>query len=114
MEWLQLNDEAQLKEIIEESKKEPVLIFKHSTRCSISAMVKSRLESTWKAQETDVKPYYLDLLSYRPISQKIQELFHVIHESPQALLISNGTCVYHASHIAINFPDIKNQATVKS
>lgn len=114
MEWLQLKDEAQLNEIIEESKKEPVLIFKHSTSCSISAMVKSRLENTWKTEETDVKPYYLDLLNHRPISNKIQEVFHVVHESPQALLISNGTCVYHASHTAINFAAIKGHAIVKS
>jgi|SRR6185312_16911281 len=114
MEWLQLKDESQLSEIIEESKKEPILIFKHSTRCSISAMVKSRLENTWKEGETEVKPYYLDLLSYRPISQKIQEIFHVEHESPQALLISNGACVYHTSHTAINFADIKSHAMVKS
>ncbi len=114
MEWLQLKDESQLNEIIEQSKHHPVVIFKHSTRCSISAMVINRLETAWKKEEAG-SPYYLDLISYRPVSQKIEHLFHVQHESPQVLVISNGVCVYHASHTAINYQEIKNQlATVKS
>jgi len=114
MEWLQLKDEAQLSEIIEKSKHEPVVIFKHSTNCSISAMVKNRLETSWNNNEAGF-PYYLDLIAYRPVSQKVEQLFSVRHESPQVLVINNGVCVYHASHIAINYKDIKGQlALVKS
>ena len=114
MEWLQLKEEAQLNEIIEKSKLEPVVIFKHSTRCSVSSMVKNRLDTAWNNAEAGY-PYYLDLIEYRPVSQKIAELFHVEHESPQVLVINNGVCVYHASHTAINYRDIKEQlALVKS
>lgn len=80
----------------------PVLIFKHSTRCSISMMAWSRLQRQWSSKLADLPVYYLDLLNYRPISAQIAENFNVEHESPQALLISRGRCVWHASHNAIS------------
>lgn len=110
MDWLQLKDEAQVQEIKELSRKEAVLVFKHSTRCPTSALALSRLEGSWKSEEMKgIKPYFLDLLSYRPVSSKIAEEFNVRHESPQALIIKDGACVYHASHLGISYPEIKAQ-----
>ncbi|MCB0699419.1 MAG: bacillithiol system redox-active protein YtxJ [Chitinophagales bacterium] len=108
MNWIELTDEAQLDAIIEESKQAPVVIFKHSTRCSISSMAKNRLD---KADNPDnMKFYYLDLITYRPISNKIAEVFQEHHESPQVLLIRNGECVYEESHNGINIDDIVEAA----
>lgn len=75
-----------------------IFIFKHSTRCSISRMALDRLERSLKANEP---AYYLDLLSYRELSNLISERFSVQHESPQVLIIKNGACILHASHNAI-------------
>jgi bacillithiol system protein YtxJ len=80
------------------------VIFKHSTRCSTSAMVKGRLERARTPEAIDF--YYLDLISYRPVSNKIAADFSVPHESPQILLILNGECVYDESHIGITMDDI--------
>jgi bacillithiol system protein YtxJ len=102
MNWNKLTDESQLELIKEESAQQPVLIFKHSTTCSISAMAYSRLERNW-SDSVGIKPYYLDLLRYRSISNRIASEFGVEHESPQALIIHNGECVYDASHMAISF-----------
>ncbi len=110
MNWIKLNHSSQLDEIKKESEQQPVLIFKHSTRCSISATALSRLERSWKEEEMkELKSYYLDLLSYRPISNSIAETFGVYHQSPQALIIHKGKCVYNASHFDITYPDIKSQ-----
>ncbi|QJW88347.1 bacillithiol system redox-active protein YtxJ [Spirosoma taeanense] len=106
MNWNKLTSAAQLDEIKEESAKQPVLIFKHSTTCSISAMALSRMERNWSDQ-LGVKPYYLDLHANRPISNKIVSEFGVEHESPQVLLIRNGECVYDASHMAISFAGLQ-------
>jgi bacillithiol system protein YtxJ len=107
MNWIELKDEETLEQIKAISNEHPVLLFKHSTRCSISAAALDRLERNWKdAEMTKVAPYYLDLLSYRPISTKIQTIFNVEHESPQVLIIKNGRCVYHASHIDINYKEL--------
>ncbi|AQG81800.1 bacillithiol system redox-active protein YtxJ [Spirosoma montaniterrae] len=106
MNWNKLTSEAQLDAIKEESARHPVLIFKHSTTCSISAMALSRMERNW-SEQLGVKPYYLDLLANRPISNKIEQEFGVEHESPQVLLIKNGSCIYDASHMAISFTGLQ-------
>ena len=108
MNWISLIDEQQLEQIKEQSKQQPVVIFKHSTRCSISSMAKNRLEREKPAD--NVTFYYLDLIRYREISNKIAEEFHVHHESPQVLLIKNGECAYEESHNGINMADIAEQA----
>ena len=106
MNWNKLISDTQLAEIKEESARQPVLIFKHSTTCSISAMALSRMERNWSDQ-LGIKPYYLDLLANRPISSRIENEFGIEHESPQVLLIRNGECVYDASHMAISFAGLQ-------
>ena len=110
MDWISLTSSAQLADIIEKSKHQPQLIFKHSTRCSISSMAKNRLERTTPPENIDF--YYLDLISYRELSTKIAEDFDVFHESPQVILIKNGECSYDESHSGINMDDIIEQAVL--
>jgi bacillithiol system protein YtxJ len=109
MDWISLTSPDQLADIKEKSKNKPQLIFKHSTRCSISSMAKNRLERETPPEYIDF--YYLDLISYRELSTKIAEEFSVFHESPQIILIKNGECSYDESHSGINMNDIKEQAT---
>lgn len=106
MNWHPLTDLAQLDVLVEQSYQHPVLIFKHSTRCSISSMALSRLERDWQEGNGTPAPYYLDLIAYRPVSNAIAERLGVEHQSPQVLLLRNGKCVYHASHSAIRFQEI--------
>jgi len=109
MMWKDLNDLAQLAAIQEESKTRPVVLFKHSTRCSISSMAKSRLERAGAPE--GISFYLLDLIRYRALSNQIADDFSVMHQSPQVLLISNGACVYNESHSAISMDEIEHQAT---
>jgi len=104
MNWITLQTEGQLDDIKERSTRRPQLIFKHSTRCSTSALVKGRLERGKEPEAIDF--YYLDLLNHRPISNKIADTFSVDHESPQVLLIRDGECVYDESHLGITMDDI--------
>lgn len=104
MKWIALTDELQLAGIKEGSKYQPVVIFKHSTRCAASTMAMNRLERA--ALPEQITFYFLDILRYRPVSNKIAEDFHVHHESPQVLLIKNGECTYEESHNGINMQDI--------
>ncbi|WP_400193158.1 bacillithiol system redox-active protein YtxJ [Hymenobacter sp. B81] len=110
MQWIPLTQPEQLTDIVRESAEQPVVIFKHSTSCSISAMAKTRLERQWPdADLGQVKTYYLDLLRYRPISNEIAQQFDVRHESPQLLLIRDGNCHYSASHMNIQLGEIRRQ-----
>ncbi len=106
MDWKILNSEDQIQEIIALSKQKPVGIFKHSTRCSISSMAKMRLEDAWDFKPNEIDIYYLDLLAFRPISNKVAEVFEVHHQSPQLLLIRNGECTYEATHLDISVSEL--------
>ncbi len=108
MIWQPLTNELLLEELIQkESFKKPVLLFKHSTRCSISISVLNRVERNWNADINElILPYYLDLLNYRAISNKIAVLTDIEHQSPQAIVIKNGNVIYHESHSGIRVDDI--------
>jgi bacillithiol system protein YtxJ len=108
MNWIPLQTETQLEEIRERSTGRPQVIFKHSTRCSTSAVVKGRLERAEKPDAIDF--YFLDLISYRPVSNKVADLFRIDHESPQILLIRDGQCIYDESHMGITMADIVDAA----
>ncbi len=110
MKWTALTSIAQLDEIRELSYQQPVLLFKHSTRCSISTTALSRLERSWKDEEMEyLKPYFLDLIAYRPVSNAVAEIFDVQHQSPQVLLIHKGECVYNTSHLDIAYSYLKSK-----
>ncbi len=106
--WKVLNSEEGINEIVQNSSQKTNIIFKHSTTCPISAMAKNRLERSWDIDEAEVEIYYLDLLSYRPVSNKIAEVFAVKHESPQVLVIKDGISVFDTSHNAISVEAIKS------
>jgi len=103
--WKIIDALSVLEEAVRTSYHKEIVIFKHSTTCSISQMAKLRIESDWDFE--DIVPYYLDLKSYREISDEIAEKFKVHHESPQMLLIKNGECIYDASHFDISVDELK-------
>ncbi|MFY0627950.1 MAG: bacillithiol system redox-active protein YtxJ [Reichenbachiella sp.] len=108
MNWKELESNTQLQDIKKESAQQPVLIFKHSTRCSVSSMALNRLERSWNPEELEgLKIYYLDLIQHRDISNQIAHDFDVPHESPQVLIISDEKCVYHNSHMGISYHEVK-------
>lgn len=110
MKWEEITSLEQLEKIKKSSENQPIIIYKHSTRCGISSMAIDRLERAWKDEEMQsVQTYFLNLISYREISQAIADTFGVRHESPQVLLIKDGKCTFHASHMAISYQTIKNQ-----
>lgn len=104
MHWIHLTDEEQLKQIISKSQNRPQVIFKHSTRCSISSVALQRLQKV--EQPADIDFYFLDLLAFRSLSNKISEAFRVHHESPQVLVVRDGNCIYNESHLSISMDEI--------
>jgi bacillithiol system protein YtxJ len=107
MNWIDLNSVQQLSAIKELSKTKAQVIYKHSTRCSLSTVAKNRLERNDQPPGTDF--YFLDLLKFRSLSDQVAEDFAVTHESPQVLLIRNSECVYEESHSGINMTELEEQ-----
>ncbi|GMQ28916.1 bacillithiol system redox-active protein YtxJ [Algoriphagus confluentis] len=107
MNWNKLTHPSQIEQIKALSYEKPVLIFKHSTRCSISSMSLDRLLRNWKEEDKEkVEPFYLDLIAYRDLSDQIEVVFGVPHQSPQVVLIRKGEAVYDNSHFGISYPEI--------
>lgn len=104
--WIPLNHIDQLKEIVVSSDEKPVIIFKHSTRCSISRMALKQFEREYTYSDNEVTAYFLDLLTFRDISNAISSQFHIEHQSPQLILIKKGIAVYNASHSDIQANDL--------
>ncbi|MEL1254738.1 bacillithiol system redox-active protein YtxJ [Flavobacterium sp. DGU38] len=106
--WTELTDILQLQEVEAISNEKPVVIFKHSTRCSISRMALKQFEREYDL-ENAVDPYFLDLIAHRDISNEIADRFNVYHESPQLILIKNGKAVYDVSHSSIDAEALKSK-----
>jgi len=109
LKWNLLTDIKQLDAIAEDSASTPVLIFKHSTRCSVSRMALRTFENEYNIEEDKAEPYFLDLLEHRDISNAIASRFGVTHQSPQLILIKGGQAVYHSSHSDIDANTVKGK-----
>ncbi len=96
LNWIPLTEMSQLETIAKANK--TVGIFKHSTRCSISSMVKKQFERGFEFDSNQIDIYYLDLISYRDISNEIARKYELLHESPQLLIIKNDKLVAEGSH----------------
>jgi bacillithiol system protein YtxJ len=105
-EWRTITSIADLNTAIEVSHHEPVVLFKHSTRCSISSMALNRLSSETNSETPLI--YYLDLIAHRDVSNTIAEQLHVYHESPQVIVVKNGEAVYDESHGGIRMSEIQS------
>lgn len=104
MDWINLNSVEQLTEINEKSKNKTQIIFKHSTRCSVSIFAKRILSNEYSDEiKKNADVYYLDLLAFREISNSIANHYGVVHESPQILVVNNGECTFNASHSDVSF-----------
>lgn len=105
--WKEITDQEMIEEISRGSHEKPAVILKHSTSCGISRMVLRQFEMDYNIDSEKVDLYFLDLLRYREISNKIASKFNVPHESPQLIILSEGSVVYDASHGAISVDSIK-------
>lgn len=101
MNWIPLESLEGIEEIKKRSTTKEVVIFKHSTRCFISKMVKSKFERKVSNSNSDAEFYHLDLIKFRAISNEIASTFNIVHQSPQVLVIKNEEAVTSASHYDI-------------
>ncbi|GIV32431.1 MAG: thioredoxin family protein [Saprospiraceae bacterium] len=107
MQWTRLTNPDQLQELIDISRNTPCLIFKHSTRCGISEIAQHRLKDHWPWDESQIRTFHVDVIESRAISDAIAQRFGIAHESPQVLLIREGRCIYHDSHLDISVGNLE-------
>ena len=95
--WKPLASVDQIGELLKLSGHQPVVVFKHSTRCGISRMALRGFEKNFPP-DPGVAMYFLDLLKYREVSNAIADTFQVEHQSPQLILIVNEKAAGDWSH----------------
>jgi len=104
--WNTLTSVQDLNDAISLSTDKPVILFKHSTRCSISTMAYNRVELATNELTNAAECYYLDLIQFRDVSGAIATELNVHHESPQVLIVKGKECTYDASHNDIRAKEI--------
>lgn len=106
--WCALESIIQLNEVMRSSRREPIVLFKHSTRCGISTAALNRFESQWSLGSKYAQIYLLDLLNHRDVSNEIADLTGVTHQSPQVIVVKEESVIYHASHGRIDASEIES------
>jgi bacillithiol system protein YtxJ len=101
MQWIPLQSIEEFQNLL--LKDTTLAVFKHSNRCSISTMVKNRVEREWSL---DIPVYLVDVLNHRDVSNYISETTSIQHESPQLLCFKNKNLLYNASHNNIIISEI--------
>lgn len=96
----QLSSVEQWQEACKKTSEKPLVVFKHSTRCDISAGAHEDymryIEDT--GGEAPVDFAIVRVIEERPVSNAIAETLGVQHKSPQAILVQDGQAVWHDSH----------------
>lgn len=100
--WKHLRTDADLNTAIANSFDRTVVLFKHSTRCPVSSMALKFLEQGWMHPTEDVEAWFLDLIAYRAISNRIAQELAIEHASPQMIVVQKGIAVLDRSHNEIN------------
>ena len=96
-----LTEIAELDAAISESRERPVLLFKHSRYCGVSAEALDELQSHIDAAQTDAAYRMITVQTHRPVSDAVAQRLGLRHETPQAILLRDGKIVWNASHFRI-------------
>jgi bacillithiol system protein YtxJ len=91
-QFSRITDESDLEELVARSETEPVIIFKHSTTCSISAAAYREL------QQLGTEVHLIEVQRYPSVSEEIEKRTGLRHESPQVIVLRRGKVVWDASH----------------
>lgn len=102
-----LSDVAALDAAIAESRTRPVLLFKHSRTCGISCEAFDELHAHIAEHRGDVAYKLITVQNHRQVADAVASRLRVRHESPQAILLRDGSVVWHGSHFRITAEELK-------
>jgi|SRR5690625_722269 len=102
-ELLEIDD---LNEVWETSSEKPVLLFKQSTTCPISAEAFAQFNQFLEQNEENIAAYFVKVRETRPVSNQIADDLGIQHQSPQIFLVKNKEAVWNTSHNKITVDSI--------
>lgn len=106
--FLPLATEEDLESALTRSHDEPIVLFKHSAICTLSARANSKMAAL---EEGDAPVYRLIVQRSRKLSNAIEQRFEIRHESPQAIVVRDGHPVAHTSHRGVTADFVREHAT---
>ena len=93
---------AELDQLLTESGNRPLLLFKHSYSCGISAEALDELTAHLDSAERGTARYAMvTVQTHRDVSNAVAAKLGIRHETPQALLVRDGQVVWAASHFRV-------------
>jgi len=98
----------ELDRALEESNERPVLLFKHSLTCPISARAFNEFQSYLQNSNQRVSANLITVQTARSVSDETAARLKLQHHSPQAILVRNGRELWNASHFAITAAALQN------
>ncbi len=87
---------------------EPIVIFKHSPTCGVSAQASEEIAGMLESATFPLPLYVVSVRAQREVSDAITKRFGIRHESPQVLLVHRGTVLWHASHFRVSAAEIQS------
>jgi len=105
--FFSLAGDADWTEALERSEDTPVLIFKHSSACPVSAEANQEVQAL--AQSDDVPVYRVVVQKNRAVSDDIAEMLGVRHETPQAIVVRNREPVFDTSHFNVTAETLREE-----
>lgn len=93
--FFKIDDQAALENLITDSQRKPIIIFKHSNACSISSRAYREME------KVQAPVNILEVQSAREVSRELANLTGVRHETPQVIILRDGKAVWNASHFDV-------------
>ncbi len=91
----------ELDRVLAASDERPLLLFKHSYTCGVSAEALDELMSHLNGKPAGVDYAMVTVQTHRDVSNAVAKKLGVRHETPQALLIRDGRVVWSASHFRV-------------
>jgi bacillithiol system protein YtxJ len=107
MKWIELTSIDQWKEALEKTDEQPLLVFKHSTTCPISAEGLNQFENFSQEKQDNIQTVLVKVIESRSVSNQIADDLGVKHESPQVILIRDRDVLWSASHWNITKDSLK-------
>jgi len=93
--FVRITDTKSFEELADRSKERPMVIFKHSLTCPVSAAAYEQME------QFDGDVALVEVQRARALSTEIESRLGVAHESPQVIVLSKGQVAWNASHFKI-------------
>ena len=105
--FLTLTDLTALEAALDQSHGQPILIFKHSATCGISAQAHHELAQWHSRQGQPIQAFLIHVRRHRDVSDAVTDRFRIRHESPQVLLVESGAVQWHGSHWHVNGREVQ-------